>query len=418
MRKQRFAWICAVVAVAALVGGATLRSRGWSDEEVETLRSLSISELEPLPADPTNRYGDDSAAVELGHALFFDTRLSGNGQVSCGSCHDPQRQFQDGLPLARGVGRTDRRTMPIVGAAYSPWMFWDGRKDSQWAQALGPLESPVEHGGTRAQYAHVIAEHYRERYERVFGPLPALDGVPRRAGPIADSAARAAWEAMPPEKRDEVTRVYANLGKAIAAYERRLHPGAGRFDRYVEQVASPGRADGILSADEEAGLRLFIGRANCTQCHNGPLLTDDHFHNTGIPAVPGLPDDLGRAAGARQVLGDEFNCLGPYSDARPEQCAELRFLVPEGEALVRAYKTPSLRGVAARAPYMHAGQIGTLEEVVAHYDRAPAAPAGHSEIRPLRLSARERAQLVAYLRTLDAPVNAPRWLLEPPRATP
>ncbi len=106
----------------------------------------------------------------------------------------------------------------------------------------------------------------------------------------------------------------------------------------------------------------------------------------------------------RQALAGEFNCTGRYSDAGPHDCAELRFATTEGEELVRAYKTPSLRGAAERAPYMHAGQLATLAEVVAHYDRAPRAPAGHSELKPLRLSSQERRQLEAFLRTLSGPV--------------
>jgi cytochrome c peroxidase len=403
-----------VTAVVAC-GAAKPSPRKWSAQEVESIRSLWIGELEPLAPDPSNRVGDDSAAVRLGHAVFFDARFSGNGQVSCATCHQPQHGFQDGLPVASGVGRGTRRTMPIAGTAHGPWFFWDGRADSQWAQALGPLENPVEHGGTRAQYAHLVSEHYREEYERIFGALPDLAGVPRVAGPVADTAARASWEAMPAAQREAVTRVYANIGKAIAAYERRLEPGASRFDRYAERLREDGRAPaGILSPDEEQGLKLFIGKASCTQCHNGPRFTDDHFHNTGVPTADALPEDVGRALGAPQVLGDEFNCRSRYSDAKPEECAELEFLKPDGAELTRAYKPPSLRGVAERSPYMHSGQIATLAEVIDHYDRAPAAPAGHTEIHPLKLSPAERAQLEAYLRTLDTPVNAERWLLEPP----
>jgi cytochrome c peroxidase len=118
--------------------------------------------------------------------------------------------------------------------------------------------------------------------------------------------------------------------------------------------------------------------------------------------------------GVRQALAAEFACTSRYSDAAPDDCAELRFAVAEGEELVRAYKTPSLRGVAERAPYMHAGQLATLDDVVAHYARAPRAPMGHSELRPLRLSAAERRQLVAFLRTLSAPVAAPPALLRAP----
>ena len=395
--------------------GATAR---WSAQERAMLRSLSLASLGPVPSDPSNRHADDTAAARLGHRLFFDTRLSATGKVSCASCHLPARDFQDGKALAEGVGMTSRRTMPIAGTAYSPWQFWDGRSDSQWSQALGPLESPVEHGGDRTQYARLVAANYRDAYEAVFGALPDLNGVPAHAGPTSDASHAAAWERISASGRDDITRVYANIGKAIAAYERRIGFAPSRFDRYVEAELA-GRqhtsAD-TFSGDEEAGLRLFIGKANCTNCHNGALLTDNHFHNTGVPASSlGLPADSGRAKGVHQALASEFNCTSRYSDAKTEDCEELRFAVTEGEELVRAYKTPSLRSVAERAPYMHAGQLVTLADVVAHYDRAPAAPFGHSELRPLRLSAAERRQIEAFLRTLRSPLAAPAGFLEPPR---
>jgi cytochrome c peroxidase len=373
------------------------------------MQSLSLAELEPLGSDPSNRYADDPRAAALGQRLFFDTRLSSNGEVSCGTCHLPGLQFQDGTSVATGVGTTNRRTMTVIATARSKWFFWDGRKDSPWAQALGPLESPVEHGGDRTQYAHVVAEHYAAEYEAVFGALPPLADLPDAAGPVADDVRRTAWDRIAPARRDEISRVYANIGKAIAAYERRIEFGPSRFDRWIATVATgeaplPGSD---LTADERAGLRVFIGKGSCVNCHNGPLFTDDHFHNTGVPGVATLPRDEGRLEGLRQALTDEFNCLSRYSDAKPDECTELRFATAEGAELRRAFKTPSLRGVAERAPYMHAGQIATLDEVVDHYDRAPAAPAGRSELRPLRLTARERSQLAAFLRTLSGPVVAP-----------
>lgn len=380
------------------------RAGFWTEAEIATLRTLWLGSLPPLPADPSNQYADDPRAVALGEKLFFDMRFSVNGQISCGTCHLPELEFQDGRALAQGVGVTDRRTMPIAGVAYSPWLFWDGRKDSLWAQALGPLESMVEHGGTRAQYAHLIAAHYRDEYEALFGPLPDLADVPPTAAPIDNPTARTAWEAMTPAARESVTQIYANMGKAIAAFERTIMPAPSRFDAYVQAMldedARAMRA--ALTPDEVAGLRLFIGAANCTQCHNGALFTDNDFHNTAVPTVPGLPEDTGRAAGARQVLADEFNCLSPYSDAAPEQCAELRFMISEGELLLRAFKPPSLRNVAERPPYMHAGQFATLEEVLLHYNSAPPAPAGHSELHPLNLSPAELGQLLAFLQTLSA----------------
>jgi cytochrome c peroxidase len=415
MYAKRIVLAAALFLVAALTAVAASRGDRWSEQDLDTLHSLTLAELEPLPADPTNRVADDPRAVQLGQRLFFDTRLSSNGKVSCATCHDPKREFQDGTPLANGVGTTDRRTMPVAGTAYSPFLFWDGRKDSQWAQALGPLESAVEHGGSRAQYAHVIAEHYREEYERTFGPLPDLRAIPRAAGPVPDPAARAAWEAMSVEERLAVTQVYVNIGKAIAAYERRLQYAPSRFDRYVEALDAGRGAGDVLTRDEVAGLRLFIGKANCTQCHNGPLFTNNEFHNTGVPVAASVAKaDHGRAAGAKGVLADEFNCRSRWSDAKAAQCSELEFLVSEGHELERAFKVPSLRNVADRAPYMHAGQFASLDEVVAHYNRASAAPAGHNELKPLRLSERELQQLVAFLRTLSGGTAAPAELLRDP----
>src|SRR6478609_4381416 len=167
----------AVMVLLATIATVTASGRGgWTSAQLEELRSMSLAELESLPRDPTNRVADDPRAANLGRRLFFDPRLSSNGRVACSTCHQPERGFQDGTALAIGVGTTARRTMPIVGMARSPFLFWDGRKDSLWAQALGPLESPVEHGGTRAQYAHVVADSYAQEYEQIFGPLSDLSG--------------------------------------------------------------------------------------------------------------------------------------------------------------------------------------------------------------------------------------------------
>jgi len=401
-----------VLALLLLAGCA--RRADWSDEELAALADLRRSH-EPLRADPTNRFADDLAAAELGQRLFFDRRLSADGKVSCATCHDPARKFQDGLPLAKGLGTTARRTMPIAGMAGSPWFFWDGRKDSLWSQALGPLESEVEHGTTRVEVARLVASAHRERYERVFGPLPDLEGLPAAATPAGSGERWDAWARIPPERQDAVNRVFANVGKAIAAYERRLLPGDTRFDRYVDAVQR-GDAEGaarLLTRAEEAGLRLFVGKAQCTRCHNGPDLTNHDFANTGVPAAPGGAEDAGRQGGAGEVLQDEFNCLGRYSDAPPEACRELRALHADGHTRGQL-KVPSLRDVADRAPYMHAGQHRTLAEVIAHYDRAPAAVTGESELSPLGLDARERKDLEAFLGALSAPYETDeRWLSAP-----
>jgi cytochrome c peroxidase len=384
------------------------------------LRSLWLGSLPPLSPDPTNAVGDDPRAAKLGQRLFFDTRLSANGQVSCASCHQPARHFSDGRPLAQGIGTANRKTMTLVGAAYSPWFFWDGRKDSQWSQALGPLESAVEHGGNRMQYVHRVAgdEVYRAEYEALFGPLPDLSDrarFPPDAGPVEEPEAHAAWEAMAAEDRDTVTRIAVNLGKAIAAYERLILPGPSRFDAYVQALLENDieAMERTLAANEVAGLRLFIGDGQCTRCHNGPLFTNNEFHNTGIPVRDGLPPDHGRMVGVEQARADPFNCLGRYSDGDEEDCAELRF-ARNGSALDGAFKTPTLRNVAEAAPYMHAGQFATLEQVLQHYNQATPGPLGHNELLPLAFSPLELARLVAFLGTLSGPLAiAPEWFCPP-----
>ena len=264
--------------------------------ELEILQSLWLGSLPPLPSDPSNAVADNPQAAQLGHKLFFDTRLSASGEISCATCHKPELMFTDGLPLARGIDDTARNSMTIIGTAYSPWFFWDGRRDSQWAQALAPWEDPAEHGGTRTQYVHLIDEDaaYRAEYEAIFGPLPDFsdrDRFPDTAGPLDDTAAQTAWQAMTAADRASVTQVFVNLGKAVAAYERLIRPGPSRFDAYVQAAlgddGDAGETVSSLTPDEEAGMRLFINDG-CLYCHHGPLFTGNEFFNIGVPNVEGL----------------------------------------------------------------------------------------------------------------------------------
>jgi cytochrome c peroxidase len=220
---------------------------------------------------------------------------------------------------------------------------------------------------------------------------------------------------MTPADQATVTQIYANLGKAIAAYERLLLPGPSRFDTYVQAVLTGNieLAENTLAPDEVAGLRLFISQGNCIRCHSGPLFTDNQFHNNGIPMAEGLPPDEGRATGAQRVLADEFNCLSGYSDANKTECNPVQ---PADSNQVYAFRPPTLRNVAETAPYMHAGQIETLRDVLNHYNQAPPAPMGQTEVQPLNLLETELNQLEAFLHTLSAPpasspelLTAPNW---------
>jgi cytochrome c peroxidase len=397
-------WWKAALALAAVIAvGAQGTTTEWSPDEIEVLRSLSVQALDPPPPDPTNRVADDQTAAALGQALFSDARFSSNGRVSCASCHQPANGFIDTLPTGVGVATGTRRTMPVAQAVYSPWQFWDGRADSLWAQALGPVENPLEHGFTRTEVARLLASQYRQPYEQLFGSLPDLSDTSRfpiRAAPAGDRKARAAWSGMENEDRQTVNRIYSNFGKAIAAFERTLPVPATRFDKYVAGLTGQGPA-APLTPDELAGLRLFTGKANCSTCHNGPMLSNQGFANTGVPARSDLPFDAGRITGARIAMADPFNCKGAFSDADGQGCDELEFMVVNDPHQVRAYKVPSLRGVGRRPPYMHAGQLMSLEQVIDHYNRAPRAPRGLSELKPLHLSKREHSQLFSFLLTLD-----------------
>jgi cytochrome c peroxidase len=400
---RRFTGSATAFAMVAILWPASGQTIDFDDAERKTIISMSLDHLGDAPADPSNRFADNRVAAAFGATLFFEPRLSGDGRTSCATCHQQDRQFQDGRPLGRAAGLTDRRTMPLAGASYSPWQFWDGRADSLWAQALSPLEDVREHAGNRTAFVRVIAEHLKDRYERIFGPLPDLTRLPEDAGPLGSEAERAAWAAMPEAKRLEIDRAFANLGKALAAFVASIRHSEARFDRFARTLGNGVSASGdaLLSEIELSGLKLFIGRGNCVTCHSGPRFTDDQFHNTGVPQPDGLPPDRGRATGLAKALADPFNCLGYFSDAPQAQCSKLRSASTDDRKLERAFKTPSLRGVATRPPYMHAGQVASLEAVLDHYATAPVPASGVSEIKPLALTVEERAALIAFLKTLD-----------------
>ena len=419
-------WIGVIILGLAIIWTATTlapaHAQEWSAVEKATLRSLWIDSLAPTPKDPSNLVADDARAATLGHRLFFDKQFSGDGEVSCASCHRPELWFTDGLPLAKGMGTTLRHTQTIVGTAYSPWLFWDGRKDSQWSQALGPMESPVEHGGTRVQFAKIIVSDpfYRQAYEDIFGVLPdILDSgrFPTIAAPNNVPESREAWEKMAPDDREMISRIFSNMGKAIAAYERLILPGPSRFDRYVEDVLNGnGKVlANTFSEDEVAGLRLFIGKGNCIQCHNGPLFTNNDFHNTGVPSKSNLDPDRGRAEGVKAVRADEFNCLDSFSDAGEGDCAELKYMQTDSSELLGRFKVATLRNVSNTAPYMHSGDFPTLAEVLEFYNSPPEAKLGQSELNPLYLNTTELSQMESFLKTLIGPVDAQEKYLLPPQ---
>jgi len=389
------------------------------------LERFAWHQLTPIAPDKSNAVADSEKAASLGHKLFFDRRLSANGEVSCASCHAPEQYFTDGKVVSVGIGKARRNAPSIPGAIRSQWLYWDGRKDSLWSQALTPLEHPNEHGLSRLGVVQKVIAWYEDEYQEVFGSINTkrIQRLKSPASPLGDSDALRNWERLSKRERKQINRIFSDIGKALMAYERRLELGPARFDQFIQQVvqqAPLAKLKQTFSPEEVAGMRLFMGQGNCASCHNGPLLSNAEFHNVGAPEPDEQAVDLGRHGAIPQLLADEFTCLSQWSDA-PDDCEEMRFLKRQGPELVGAFRTPSLRNVAATAPYMQSGQLATLEQVVAHYntpkppfyDRAQHPNRPHFDILPLRLDERQSEQLVAFLKTLTSPIPDSRWWKAP-----
>jgi cytochrome c peroxidase len=405
-------------------------------DEKELAKIYQHSPLRDPPPDPTNARADDPRAARLGQWLFFDKRLSANGELACASCHDPRLAFADGKPLAQGLGLADRNAPALWNAAWQRWYFWDGRADSLWAQALQPIENAVEMGGNRASIAHLFQrdERLRAAYEALFGALPDLTDAQRFPKDARPDPARPedplerAWSSMSAEDRAEVDRVFANTGKALEAYVRRIQSRHSPFDRFVAALRAGDAAEQARYPEAaRRGLALFVGKANCRSCHAGANFTDDEFHNIGVPSRAGVDGDpsarrsplveAGRRAGLERARKDSFNAAGPFSDDREgARASELGTLVQSSESFGQ-FKTPSLRNVALTAPYMHQGQLATLADVLRYYSTLDGAvPAGHhgeQVIKPLHLAPQEIDDLIAFLQTLSD-TELPRGLEVPP----
>jgi cytochrome c peroxidase len=212
--------------------------------------------LGPLPGPPVPKDNAMSdAKVELGRMLYYDPRLSGNGTISCASCHNPGLGWADGL--AKGVGingtKLGRSSPSVLNAAYYETQFWDGRAATLEDQAKGPIQSAAEMGNTAEKATSTIAgiPGYAKRFNEVFG--------------------------------GEVT--FDRIAQAIAAFERTVVDLDSPFDRWA-------RGDDKAMTDEQKrGFELFTGKARCAVCHSGPMFADKRFHNIGLPG-----DDRGRAA--------------------------------------------------------------------------------------------------------------------------
>ena len=288
----------------------------------------------PFPKDNV----PNAARINLGRHLFFDPRLSGEGNMSCGTCHNPALGWSDGLATAKGVKSTilPRASQTLINTAFNTIMMWDGRKKDLEDQAMGPMEAHAEMNMDTAKLFKWLNEFpgYRKMFEAAY-PGEAINA--------------------------------ATLSKALADFERTVVMNDSPFDRWLAGDAK------AMTDQQVRGFDIFLNanKGNCAACHSAPNFTDNGFHNIGLVSWGNLNPDMGRYA------------------QKPVQ------------RLKGAFKTPQLRGIALTAPYFHDGSAETLKDVIALYDKGGIVTTNlDPNIKPLKLSAQDKEDLLAFLHAL------------------
>ncbi len=347
MRRIEYRWIVSIASLLTLLGTRDSMGRAQSAPPtlmpapgltIEVLDSMTRlpGELSALPPPPSPSWNPQTQSkIELGRELFFDRRLSNDKTISCATCHDPSKSYSDGL--ARGVGINhavlNRRTPSLLNSAYNSVQFWDGRAKSLEDQALEPMVGANEMGLPNRQTL-----------------LARVRAIPEYRGKF-----RLAFE-------QEVSLL--NIERAIAAFERTLTTPDSAFDRYA---AGDKHA---LTDQQKRGLILFIGKAACSECHNGPNFTDNKFHSLGL--LPGKSEE---------------SDLGHYA-------------VTRNPSDRHAFKTPSLRSAAQQSYFMHDGSMVGLNRVIEFYDDGGGKGNKSELLFKLGLTHGEQEDLAAFLRSL------------------
>jgi cytochrome c peroxidase len=324
----------------------TLYSTIATAEEMPVLKaghpSLKEWKLPAVPV-PTDNL-QNAARVDLGRHLFFDTRLSGDGNMSCATCHNPALGWSDALPTGRGAKglALDRASPTVINSAYNKILMWDGRKKNLEDQAMGPMESNREMNMDTVKLFKWLNES--KGYKKMFDA------------------------AYPNEEINAIT-----LAKAMAAFERTIVMNNSPFDKWVAGDAK------AMSKQEVHGFSLFLdpAKGNCVSCHSAPSFTDNGFHNIGLASWGNANPDMGRYA--------------------QKPVAKFK----------GAFKTPQLHGIALTAPYFHDGSAKTLMDVVTHYEKGGVVKTNlDPNMKSLTLSKEEKDDLVAFLNALTGTIPA------------
>ena len=396
MRKSKF--LCGVVIAAVCVpmmviaqGNPLGNPLGLNAEEIRLVLRHG-----PWPApwtrDASNRVSGKPEAIAFGEQLFFESRLSGAGTVSCATCHIPEKNWTDARKLGAALGEGDRNTPSVLNARYQRWFGWDGTNDNLWSQSVRPMLDPKEMGASETHVAALVRNDadLACRYRKAFGHQPKTD--------------------------DEALMV--DIGKALAAFQETLVTGRTPFDDFRDAVMrNDWKAAAGYPDSARRGARIFMGKGNCSLCHFGPNFTNGEFHEIGIPIVKksgGI--DWGRYQGIKMLRASRFNLLGAYNDDNSKASGLSTRSVDLAPQTFEQFKVPGLRNVALTAPYMHNGHLATLRDVVKHYseidvtllhqahiyagDVMPEAVPTDTVLQPLKLSEQEINDVVAFLESL------------------
>lgn len=340
----------------------------FSNQDWAKIRSLALSKDDITTS--TKIYNNH--VVALGKKLFFDVRLSRNNETSCATCHDPKMAWSSDR-VVKNAGGIRRSTPSLINIQTSKWFGWDGRFSSLEKQAEFPLLNPFEMNMTPSDLAAVVinSQDIRSAYVSAF-PNDRNSLVPKPT----DTA---------------VQSILINITKSIAAFEKTIPANWTKFDEF----ANGQNGNNVLNKQEALGLKTFIGKGKCIECHSGKNLTDNEFHDILIrPATITDPVDLGRQTGISELLSNSY-------DLSEEQ----KLSLPRAENSSFQFKTPSLRASYAKMKFMHDGRFLSLRDVILHYSDIEVALSKSNRADPVlsevNISKNDIEALLAFLKCFE-----------------
>ena len=452
----------------------------WDDAEKAAIAQFALPET--LPASPTNKYADLEPAAKLGQKFFFEKRFSGKqgkagsttspttyhpavaaavgaegtaAITNCATCHSGHAGDDRKTPnhVAIGTGIHPRHSPPVLNSSHLDWTNWAGRFRKPWELPIPVYENGAILNGSRMYLAQKILELYKDEYNAVFTDFKLGTGAGEfnpnapascamgdtclltvdtiAQGKAGTAMAPTVFDRLSADDKGKYTRVLVNYSKALDAYMRKLVAGNSKLDQYI----AAGLKGPALSASQKRGLELFIGGAACTQCHKGPMMGGEQFHNTGLrhvlatddppspkrnDAMPPVALDEGRITDVKGLTGaTAINVAhATYSDDVAAGTALMAGVAFDMAGTQRGqFRDAPLRNIADTPPYMHAGQLKTLEEVVAFYNRGgdPDGFDGAKDplMKPLGLNATAEADLVEFMKALSGDQAPAEWTNSP-----